>query len=276
MLSYQHGYHAGNFADVIKHVTLTRLLGYLIQKDKPLFYLETHAGRGMYDLSNQQALKTNEALHGVHRIWEKRDTLPAVFSPYLQTIQQVNPDNTLRYYPGSPQIALQMLRSQDRLYCCELHPTEFTHLQRMRRHNKRIFYNHTDGFDQLHALLPPPERRGLIFIDPSYEVKTTYRHIPVVLKKAYQHFATGMYCLWYPLLDNLLHESLIHGLRRIDAPKHLHVEFYLSAPTETGMYGCGLWILNPPFVFQGEITEILNRCCQLLNPGKSSYSVSSE
>jgi len=271
MLSYQHGYHAGNFADVIKHTTLTRLLNYLIQKDKPLLYLETHAGRGIYDLKNSQALKTAEAEQGIKLLWEARRELPTVFSSYMQSIRLLNDDNMLRYYPGSPCLAIQALRSQDRLFCCELHPGEFEHLQQLPRQNSRVFFSNSNGLEQLNALLPPAERRGLIFIDPSYEIKTDYRQVPLFLKNAYLRFATGVYCVWYPIIDNKLHEQLLRGLKNIGAERNLRIEFYLTTAKKPGMTGCGLWIINPPYLLSAEIKQVLDSLRKLFNPGVSSY-----
>jgi 23S rRNA (adenine2030-N6)-methyltransferase len=273
MLSYQHGYHAGNFADVVKHLTLTRLLSYLIQKDKPLFYLETHSGRGLYDLKDKQALKTEESKDGIQLLWQIRKNLPAPFYPYLDYLQQLNPGEGLRYYPGSPWISLHSLRTQDRLFCCELHPAEFEALQGMSKEGKRIIFEESDGFTKLNALLPPPERRGLIFIDPSYEIKSEYKQVPLYLKQAYERFSTGVYCIWYPIVDKKFHEQLVRGFKNIEAAKHLQIEFNLSPTTGSGMTGCGLWIINPPYVLINELKEALKVLSTIFNPGKSFFIV---
>lgn len=273
MLSYQHGYHAGNFADVVKHLALTRLLSYMVSKDKPMFYLETHSGKGLYDLHDKQALKTGEARQGIELLWAQRKQLPSVFSPYLQQIEQLNKDDILRYYPGSPSLALHTLRAQDRLVFCELHPGEFECLQQLPRLGKRAIYNNSDGLDSLKSTLPPIERRGLIFLDPSYEIKTEYRQIPELLKAAYQRFETGVYCLWYPLVDNKLHGQLLRGLKNIDAKNTLRVEFYLTGANKAGMTGCGLWIINPPYVLQNELKSALDVLRTVFNPGVSSYLI---
>ena len=273
MLSYQHGYHAGNFADVIKHITLTSLLDYMTHKEKPLFYLETHAGRGIYDLQDKQALKTGEARQGIELLWAQRHQLPDVFSSYLQHIAQVNNGQTLRYYPGSPTIAIHSTRPQDRLFLSELHSGEFEHLQNLPRMNKRVFSSNSNGLDNLNALLPPAERRGLIFVDPSYEIKTDYRHVPESLKTAYNRFATGVYCIWYPLIDNKLHAQMLRGLKLIGADSNLRIEFYLTKAMGGGMTGCGLWIINPPYVLAAELKLALDALRKLFNPGVSSYLI---
>ena len=271
MLSYQHGYHAGNFADVMKHAILMRLLTYLVQKDKPLFYLETHAGKGLYDLHSKQSLKTGEAQQGIESLWLKRAALPSVFSPYIQAIQAINEPKVLRHYPGSPSLALNVLRSQDRIYCCELHPAEYQVLKQLRSRDKKIFFSQSDGMAQMNAMLPPPERRGLVFIDPSYEVKTEYREIPRQIKAAYARFETGVYCLWYPFVDKTHYEQLIRGLKQIGAPKVLRAELKLNPSSRAGMSGCGLWIINPPYRLVEEVREILTHLCQCFNPGVSSF-----
>jgi len=273
MLSYQHGYHAGGFADVIKHVTLTRVLNYLILKDKPLFYLETHAGRGLYDLKDKQALKTGEALDGIQVAWSHRHALPAVFSSYIEIISQLNQTDILRYYPGSPIIASTLLRIKDRQFYCELHPQEFDHLKHLPQGSKRAHVSQTDGIKELSALIPPPERRGLIFLDPSYEVKSEYSTIPDALKVAYRRFSTGVYCLWYPLIDERLHSTLLRRLDAIGAKDHLRLEFYLNNKKNQGMTGTGLWIINPPYLLSAEIKIALETMCQLYNPGVSSFLI---
>lgn len=274
MLSYQHSYHAGCFADIIKHFTLSRLCNYLIQKDKPIFYLETHSGRGVYDLKNQQSIKTGEAKQGIELLWNQKHQLPKIFSSYLENISYVNQENKLRFYPGSPAIAVQSLRPQDRIFLAELHPGEFEYLQHLPHQNKRVHFSHSNGYEALNALLPPPERRGLIFIDPSYEIKTEYRQVTEYLKKAYLRFETGVYCLWYPLIDNRLHSQLLRGLDKIDA-KHLRVEFYLNDTNKAGMQGCGLWIINPPYTLEAELKLALNTLREVFNAGHSSYLLNS-
>ena len=275
MLSYQHGYHAGNFADVIKHLTLTRLFNYMTNKDKPMFYLETHAGRGIYDLYDKQALKTGEARQGIELLWAHRKQLPALFTPYIQSIEKLNNGDKLRNYPGSPSLAMQFLREQDRSFYCELHPGEFEFLQKLPPCGKRVHFSHSNWLDSLNALLPPPERRGLIFLDPSYEVKTDYRQVPELLKAAYQRFETGVYCIWYPLVDNKLHAQLLRGLKNIGANNNLRIEFYLTGAAIAGMSGCGLWVINPPYVLQSELTLALEALRKIFNPGVSSYLIES-
>lgn len=274
MLSYQHGYHAGNFADVVKHLTLVRLLDYLCKKEKPIFYLETHSGKGLYDLSSVEAVKTGEANQGIKTLWANQTQLPEVFRPYLNAICAYNSDGSLRYYPGSPALALQQLRQQDRLYCCELHPREWRVLQQVPRHRRemKMHVSHTDGLEQLEALLPPPERRGLVFIDPSYEIKSDYRSIPTYVQNAHHRFNQGIYCIWYPILNDKRHLPMLSTLADMSL-RHLRVEFKLLAPTYPGMMGCGLWIINPPYVLAAELEQALSVLVNVFNPGVSTFEL---
>lgn len=258
MLSYQHGYHAGNFADIVKHLAVTRLLNYMTNKDKPLFYLETHSGRGFYDLQGSQASKTNEYSDGIEVLWQQRKNAPSVFDPYLKILAQINNGEKLRYYPGSPFIAIDRLREHDRIYCCELHPREYEYLQKLPHPGKHVFFSQSDGITSLNALLPPPERRGLIFIDPSFELKTEYRQIPKAIKLALQRFSTGVYCLWYPLVDQFYHDQLVREMAKIGAKNTLRIEFSLGNSKQIGMVGCGLWIINPPFTLAEELKSALH------------------
>ncbi|BCA95251.1 ribosomal RNA large subunit methyltransferase J [Legionella antarctica] len=273
MLSYQHGYHAGNFADVIKHISLTRLLNYLLLKDKPLFYLETHSGKGQYDLKNKQAEKTGEYKQGIKLIWDDRKTLAPVFKDYIQAISKLNGSDGLRLYPGSPYLAINALRMQDRAYFCELHPAEYEALDQMPHLNKKVHLSNTDGILALNALLPPPEKRGLIFIDPSFEVKDEYKQIPPAIKRAFKRFSTGIYCIWYPVVNRKLTEQLIRGMKEVGAKNALRIEFNLTLAPREGMSGCGLWIINPPFTFADEIKSVLDTLRTYFNPGVSSYIV---
>jgi len=258
MLSYQHSYHAGCFADVVKHIAHTNILEYMLKKDNPLFYFESHAGRGQYDLTDKHAKKTGEARDGIEKIWSNNSKLPDVFTTYIKIIQQMNPDKTLKFYPGSPFIAIDMLRKIDRAYLCELHPTEFEHLKKLKKFDKKLFCNNSNGMEQLIAQIPPHEKRALVFIDPSYELKDEYKTLPKIIKYAYQKFSTGVYCIWYPIIDNKLHEQLTKGLSTIPTKNYLKVEYTLKEVPQFGMKGCGLWIINPPFTLADSLKSANN------------------
>lgn len=273
MLSYQHGYHAGSFADVVKHLTLTRIIQYLTQKDKPTLYLETHSGRGLYDLKQRQANKTAEFRDGISLFWEDRKKAPETCAPYLDVIKSINKPNELRFYPGSPYLAQSGFKRQDRLVFSELHHEEFSHLEQMPKQGKRIFFKEADGIKEMHALLPPVERRGLIFIDPSYEIKDEYKTIPRAVKLAYSKFATGVYCIWYPIIDERFHRQIVSGLKSIEGATALRLEFNLTPPAQMGMTGCGLWIINPPYVLAEEMKHIFEFLKNIFNKGVSSYLI---
>ena len=201
MLSYRHGFHAGNHADVLKHVALVALLRDLTRKDKPLVVLDTHAGAGTYSLEQGFAVRNAEFRDGIAMLWERND-LPEPVADYRDQVRFVNPDGVLRHYPGSPRIALGVLRPQDRLRLFELHGTEAKILaQQFAQDSRRVTVTAGDGFAGLKAVLPPPSRRGLVLIDPSYELASDYRAVVTALREGMQRFATGTFAVWYPLLQ---------------------------------------------------------------------------
>lgn len=271
MLSYQHIYHAGCFADVIKHLGLCNVLSYMTQKEKPLFYLDTHAGRGLYDLRDKEAMKNQEYLSGITALWSERAQLPAPFSNYLTALEHWNPEGDLRYYPGSPALAMQLLRSQDRLFFCEQHPREFEHLQQLTKRYPRAHCEQGDGYHELIARLPPPERRGLIMIDPSYEIKDEYRIVPKKVQAALHLFESGIFCIWYPIIDGRLHTQLLTGLAAIPNVRALRAEFHLNSKSALGMDGCGLYLYNPPFLLEQALRSAFDSLLKIFNPGRSSY-----
>lgn len=271
MLSYQHGYHAGCYADVLKHFLLSRLITYMTQKDKPLLFLDTHSGRGRYDLNDKYSQKTGEADQGIQLIWPQANQLPKSFQAYLSCLKAQG--NKVQQYPGSPQIGIELLRPSDRIYLCELHPTEFSHLKTLPAQGKKVFSDQVDGMEKLLALIPPPEKRGLFFIDPSFEVKSEYTSIPKTIGKAYQKFPQGVYALWYPITSRFYHEKLLHGMRKIPTDKQLRIEFYHDKIKHEGMNGTGLWIINPPFTLKNEAQQACEIFQKLFNPEQSSFIV---
>ncbi len=270
MLSYQHSYHAGNFADVVKHLVLTNLIVYLNRKEKPFFYYESHAGRGIYDLHDSAAQKTQEAESGICLLWKNRSLLPSVFNEYINVVDGYNPDGKLRFYPGSPALAIKLTRPTDRLYLNELHPQEFKHLANLPKSGRRVFCNQTDGLTQLKSVIPPQERRGLIFIDPAYEVKEEYSIIIQTINLALQRFSTGVYGIWYPIINGPWHKKLVENLSKLNN-NYLQAEFYISSPTTQGMYGCGVWIINPPYLLETELREGFGVLKNIFNPEESFF-----
>lgn len=251
MLSYQHIFHAGNLADVHKHGLLSWILNYLTKKDKPLSYIETHAGRGLYDLQNPAALKTAEAAEGI----AKAAGFFAADHPFSRTLNQIRATYGQDAYPGSPLIAASLLRSMDSLHFAELHPAEFDAL----RHNMSPYpaqCHKQNGFDMAHSLCPPTPRRGLMLIDPSYEIKEDYDAIPKHIAKITRAWNVGIICLWYPILRSDRHRSMLKTLVR-DHPTALrHEVAFPPAKKDHGMIGSGMFFIKPPYGLQDEAKRL--------------------
>lgn len=259
MLSYRHSYHAGNHADVLKHAILIQLLKHLALKDKPFWTIDTHAGAGIYALDSAHADKLGEYRDGIGRLW-KRDDLPPTLAEYLAAVRALNTDGSLRAYPGSPWLAHQGLREQDRLRLFELHGTDFRTLEETFGHaSRKVMVRHEDGFAQLKALLPPPPRRALVLIDPSYELREDYSRLIAVLKDSLQRFATGMYAIWYPMLGKPESRQLPDRLKELGATDWLHVALSVRAPSPEGfgMHGSGMFVINPPWTLAAALKDEL-------------------
>jgi 23S rRNA (adenine2030-N6)-methyltransferase len=262
MLSYQHGFHAGNFADLHKHSVLVALLESLNRKAKPWSYLETHSGRALYDLSDAQAQKTGEYRDGIARLWQP--PLPEALKPYLAQIARVNAGAALTHYPGSPTIAAGMAREQDVLRLMELHPAEVDALRQVFRDDARVAVHHRDGYEGVGALLPPNPRRGLVLIDPAYEVKDEYAQVVRFLKKAHRRWPTGIYAVWYPLLAANRWQTLVQELKDAALGPLLRSELRVAAEDCGGMYGSGMLVLNPPWQLDRQLDEMLPALAQAL------------
>ena len=263
MFSYRHAFHAGNHADVLKHLVLVQLLRYFAQKDAPYWYIDTHAGAGIYALDGDWAGKNAEFETGIARLWTRED-LPGIVAEYVDEIAAFNEDDLLRHYPGSPFIAAQALRERDRLRLFELHPTEIDVLRRNSRHLGREIERHTmiyaaDGFDGVKALLPPPTRRGIVLIDPSYEDKRDYARVLHCLEEGLKRFATGCFAVWYPQVQRLESQQLAGRLARVPARSWLHVSLTVRKPSGDGLglYGSGMFIVNPPWVLESALKETM-------------------
>lgn len=251
MLSYQHHYHAGNAADVHKHAALAWMLAYLTAKDKPLSYVETHAGRGLYDLSDAAALRTAEAAQGVARY---ESALPPDH-PYRRSLAETRARHGATAYPGSPLIAAQALRASDRMHLAELHPGEYAHLRaNLAQSAARI--HRQDGFEMARGLCPPTPRRGLLLADPSYEVKADYDKIPGHMARIARTWNVGILVLWYPILDSGPHAGMLTRLGAL-FPEGLRHEVRF-APVRAGhrMIGSGLFVVNPPYGLQEETARL--------------------
>ncbi|WP_019140729.1 23S rRNA (adenine(2030)-N(6))-methyltransferase RlmJ [Noviherbaspirillum massiliense] len=273
MLSYRHAFHAGNHADVLKHLVLIQLLRYLGQKDVPYMYIDTHAGAGVYELDSKFAAKNAEYETGIGRLWDRRD-LPEPAADYVQLVKSLNPKGKMRYYPGSPYCAENILREQDRMRLFELHPSDsklleanFRQLEaqataegrRTGARGKRVMIQKADGFTGLKALLPPPSRRGLVLIDPPYEVKDDYRRVSDTLSDALTRFATGTYAVWYPVLQRMESRQLPEKLKRLPSNGWLNVTLSISAPLPDGfgLRSSGMFILNPPWTLEPMLRSLM-------------------
>ena len=259
MLSYRHAFHAGNHADVLKHFVLVELVRHLGQKESPFWYVDTHAGSGLYALDTGYATKLAEYVDGIGRLWG-RDDVPAPLAAYVDVVQELNANGQLTAYPGSPWIAHQTLREQDRLRLFELHTTDGEILiNNFREFGRRSLIKAGDGFAGLKAMLPPPPRRALVLIDPSYEDKSDYKNVVSALQDALQRFATGVYMLWYPQLSRADSRQLPEKLKLLPTKNWLHISLTVSAAKEDGfgMHGSGLFIINPPWTLHATLHQVM-------------------
>ncbi|MBI3525043.1 MAG: 23S rRNA (adenine(2030)-N(6))-methyltransferase RlmJ [Betaproteobacteria bacterium] len=259
MLSYRHAFHAGNHADVLKHFLIVQLARYLGQKDAPFWYVDTHAGAGLYALDAGYATQLAEYADGIGRLWS-RDDLPAPLAEYVDLVRALNPDGSLRAYPGSPWIAHQTLRPQDRLRLFELHGSDVKLLQNnFREAGRRVSVQPGDGYAGLKAILPPPPRRALVLIDPSYEDKHDYRQVPLTLQDGLTRFATGTYAVWYPQLQRTESGKLPGKLKHLPISNWLHVSLTVGTPASDGfgMHGSGMFIANPPWTLRATLQQVM-------------------
>ena len=257
MLSYQHIYHAGNFADVQKHAILVRLLQVLALKPQKFAFMDTHAGRGLYDLGSAEAQKIGEFNSGILPFWAMRAEKTPV-ADYLKLVADFNSDDTLKTYPGSAKIAHHLMRPSDRLLLIERHPGECAELRTCFEGATNVKIEQEDGFQYLINKVPFAERRGVVLVDPSYEIKSEYAELPKQLHKAFKRWPQGQFMIWYPMLAAGLHEQMLLALRKTDIKDMLVSEIRLEAPPQEsfGMYGSGVIIINPPFGFEATLNEL--------------------
>lgn len=254
MLSYQHIYHAGNLADVHKHALLAWMLGYLTRKDAPLSYIETHAGRALYDLGDAAALKTGEAAAGIARVsdWFAAD------HPYARVCADLRAEHGDLAYPGSPLLAARLLRASDQMHLAELHPGEHSALSfAMSPYPAKCYQR--DGFDLARSLCPPTPRRGLMLIDPSYEIKSDYDQMGKFISHINKVWNVGVICLWYPILTDKRHHSMLHGLEQAHPEALRHEVSFAPARPGHGMIGSGMFVIRAPYGLDGEAAR-LSKC----------------
>jgi 23S rRNA (adenine2030-N6)-methyltransferase len=266
-LNYRHGFHAGNFADVLKHAVLTRVLLHLREKDAPFRVIDTHAGAGRYDLTGEEAARTGEWREGIARLLDNPPAgeAGALLAPYLDAVRAVNGDGKLTAYPGSPALALSLARPQDRLIFCELHPEERKALLALLSADRRAKVSEMDGWTALKAFLPPPERRGLVLIDPPFEQEGEFQRFETGLAEAHRRWATGIYLFWYPIKDIGETEAFARRLARSGIEKILRHELH-AAPVrpDQGLSACGLIVVNPPWTLEAEMQILLPAFAQIL------------
>jgi len=262
MLSYRHAFHAGNHADVLKHFILVSLMRHLAQKDKPYWFIDTHAGAGAYGLDAGYASQNAEHEAGIARLWHQPD-LPPGLADYVELVRALNPSGKLTLYPGSPYLAAKLLREQDRMRLFELHPTDVDLLGKtFPDAGNKIIVTRGDGFAGLKSLLPPPSRRALVLIDPSYEDKADYQHVYHALTDSLERFATGVYAIWRPLLQRQEAQRLSERLTRMKSVEWLDVTLSVSPPSREGfgMHGSAMFIANPPW----KLAQTLRICLPYL------------
>lgn len=261
-MNYKHVYHAGNFADAFKHSILTALMQSFARKDAGFCYIDTHAGKGYYDLFSDSAKKTKEAESGIEKIIHESNP-PFAVKRYLNCVHEINNKlsaskyASLHYYPGSPMIARQLLRPQDSMIACELHPDEYQSLKNTFAGDKQVAIHHNDGFLGLKAFLPPKERRGFVLIDPPYEDPDEFTRIAHSLPAALKRFETGTYAIWYPIKDNASVERFYRTLQQLIDHTILAVELTIYPDLPNHLNGSGIVIINPPYQFEDTLRDIL-------------------
>lgn len=284
MFSYRHAFHAGNHADVLKHCIAVECIDYMRQKDTAFWYIDTHAGAGGYELDGKWADKTGEYETGIGRLWDRKD-LPEALADYVTLVREFNPDGKLRYYPGSPYFALQLLGDRDRLRLFEMHPTE----QEVLRENfeaqgkavaRRTMIFSADGFSGLKTILPPAARRGFTLIDPSYEDKRDYSRVGTTMQEALDRFPTGTYAVWYPLVQRRESGQMPDRLRRLQIggqpiKNWVNASLTISDPVPGGMglHGSGMFIVNPPYKLHDTLKDVMPYLVKHLGQDKGASFV---
>jgi 23S rRNA (adenine2030-N6)-methyltransferase len=276
-MNYSHAFHAGNFADVLKHIILSRLVEYMKKKDAAFRVIDTHAGIGSYDLTGEIAKRSPEWKDGIGRLLsaELPQKAAPLVAPYLDVIRAMNPGDRLETYPGSPLLVRKLLRSQDRLSALELHPEYAKRLGALFEGDIQVRVNELDGWLALNAHVPPKEKRGIVLVDPPFEEKGEFIRLVDGLIKAHGKFAGGVYALWYPLKDTRAVHDFISALRDCGIPKMLRAELSIRpASNPPRLHGTGMIIVNPPFTLEGELRILLPALAQLLgDPGEGRHKL---
>ncbi|MDB2384215.1 23S rRNA (adenine(2030)-N(6))-methyltransferase RlmJ [bacterium] len=272
-MNYDHHFHAGNFADVAKHITLMRIMSYLQKKPSPFRVIDTHAGSGLYDLGDEKAERSPEYVEGIAALMaaDLPDEATKLIAPYLDAIRETNTSEKLTSYPGSPKLARDLLRDKDRLTAIELHPEAFADLKSLFQGDIAVKTMNLNGYQALPAQLPPKEKRGVILMDPPFEEHHEFDRMVATLVKAHRHFAHGIFALWYPLKNE---DDIAHFKRQLQAtkiPGILCSELHLRAPSYPArLFGTGMIVVNPPYVLRNELDVIFKAILPALSSAKSA------
>jgi 23S rRNA (adenine2030-N6)-methyltransferase len=273
-VNYRHAFHVGNHADVLKHAVLLFCLDALKRKPAPFGVLDTHAGRGLYDLASEEAERSPEWRDGIGRLWTWPDPPPLV-ARYLDAVRAFNADGELRVYPGSPALVTGALRGEDVLTACELHPEEYAALRRALPRTASVQVHARDGWEALGALLPPAQRRGLVLIDPPYEAVDELAHAARALGTALKRFGHGTYVWWRPLKSGAALEAADAEARAQGAREILRADLWTAAPAPTGkLVGSSLFLINPPFGLNEALRAALPFLAEALTKGQSGWRLS--
>jgi 23S rRNA (adenine2030-N6)-methyltransferase len=273
-MNYRHAYHAGNFADVVKHAVLARVLTYMKLKPQPFRVVDTHAGAGQYDLGGIEASKTGEWHDGIERLIRDADmpaAVAALLAPYLNAVRSANTHEALTIYPGSPVIARQLMRPGDHLVANELHLEDFAALKSVMRAMPDTRVLNTDAWVAIKALLPPPERRAVTLIDPPFENASEFEDLTQAVGNGLRRFANGVYLIWYPVKQAAAADRLVQDICAFGCRNILDIRLMISDPFPgLGLTQTGLLILNPPFVLKAELEQLLPYLAARLGQGRGS------
>ena len=272
MLSYRHAFHAGNHADVLKHYLFSLVLDYFNQKNTTYWVIDTHAGAGVYALNSEFAQKNAEFETGIKRLFDAKN-LPESLEHFVKIIKEFNKNNDLNLYPGSPKVAESYLRADDKLRLFELHPSDCKLLiENFKGKGRQTKIEMQDGFAGIKACLPPPSKRAVVLIDPPYELKEDYQRVVDCIKESLSRFATGSYLIWYPLLQRAEPLAMVDALKKLHPNNWLNVSLSIEAPNADGfgMFGSGMFIINPPWTLPKILAETMPILCDTLAMDKSA------
>lgn len=273
-MNYRHAFHAGNHADVFKHIVLTRLIALMSRKEQPFAYLDTHAGLGLYDLRGDQATRTGEWLEGIARLWQATDR-PALTDDYVKVINRLNTEGELRYYPGSPELARRLMRQQDRVLLNEKHPQDGQLLKDNMKKDPRVAVHLGEGWHVPRALLPVTEKRAVMLIDPPFEQLDELQRCAKAMKETITRMRQTVAAIWYPIKDDSRAlKRFYQELTSSGAPKLLRVELLVHLlDTPQSLNGSGLVISNPPWGLEEELNELMPWLATLLGQSQGGWKV---